>query len=62
MSRNPRVDKSANPLVTRDILRLTLQEFRSDLHRALWIHGAAVVAVGGGIAAAAVTMVVATAR
>ena len=53
MSRKPRAGDSASPLVTREILHLTLQEFRSDLHRALWIHGTAVVVAGGAIAAAA---------
>ncbi len=61
MSHTLRTAEPTSPLVTRDILRLALQEFRSDLHRALWIVGAAIVAAAGGIAAA-VAVIVATAR
>ena len=57
MSHELRANESASPFLTREVLRLTLEEFRSDLHRALWIHGAAVVAAGGGIAAAALAIV-----
>ncbi len=68
MSHEPRTSESASPFVPRDILRLelddlraelrlTLQEFRSDLHRALWILGVAIVAAGGAMAAAAVAVI-----
>ena len=61
MSHKPRAGESASPLVTREVLHLTLQEFRTDLHRALWILGAAIVAAAGANAVVAVT-VVATVR
>ena len=48
--------EAPGPLVTRDILQLTVQEFRSDLHRALWILGVAIVAAVGAMAAAAVAV------
>lgn len=35
--------------LTRDMFRSELARFRADMHRALWIQGAAVVAVIGGI-------------
>ena len=60
--------EAPSPLVTRDILRrelndfreelrLEFREFRSDLHRALWILGVAIVAAGGAMAAAAVAVI-----
>ncbi len=68
MSHKPRANDSTSPLVTRDILRrelndlraelrLELHEFRSDLHRALWIQGTAIVVAVSGIAAVAVAVV-----
>ena len=45
--------------MTRDILHLTLQEFRSDLHRALWILGTAIVVALSAIGAVAVAVVAA---
>ena len=60
--------EAPSPLVTGDILRrevndfheelrLEVREFRSDLHRALWILGAVIVAAGGAMAVAAVAIV-----
>lgn len=50
------VSDATSSLVTRDILTTELAEFRAELHRfradmyrALWIQGAAIVAVLGGI-------------
>ena len=50
------VGDATSPLVTRDILRLELGEFRSELYRALWILGAGIVAVMSGLTAAAVAV------
>ena len=57
------VEQATSPLVTRDILRLELNELRSELHefrselyRALWILGGGIVAVTSGLTAAAVAV------
>ena len=54
------VEQATSPLVTRDILRLELNELRSDLraelYRALWILGAGIVAVASALTAAAVAV------
>lgn len=47
------VEEATSPLVTRDILRLELNELRSELYRALWILGVGVVAAMSGLAATA---------
>ena len=47
------VEQATSPLVTRDILRLELNELRSELYRALWILGVGVVAAMSGLAATA---------
>ena len=43
------VSDATSPLVTRDMLALELARFRADMYRALWIQGAGIVAVIGGI-------------
>ena len=52
------VGEAMSALVTRDVLRTELAdvraemaEFRADIYRALWIQGAGIVAVVGGIVA-----------
>ncbi len=52
------VGEVMSALVTRDVLRTELAdvraemaEFRADIYRALWIQGAGIVAVVGGIVA-----------
>ena len=54
------VEEATSPLVTRDILRLELNELRSDLraelYRALWVLGVGVVAAMSGLAATAVAV------
>ena len=41
------VEDATSPLVTRDMLRAELAEFRSEMYRALWIQGAGIVAILG---------------
>ena len=43
------VSDATSPLVTRDILTTELAGLRAELYRALWIQGAGIVAVVGGI-------------
>jgi len=54
------VEEATSPLVTRDILRLELNELRSELrselYRALWLFGAGIVAVMSGLMAAAMAV------
>ncbi len=45
------VGDATSLLVTRDELRTELAEFRADMYRALWMQGAGIVAVVGGIVA-----------
>ena len=45
------VSDATSPLVTRDMLTLELAQFRADMYRALWLQGAAIVAIIGGIIA-----------
>ena len=45
------VGEATSLLVTRDVLRTELAEFRADMYRALWMQGAGIVAVVGGIVA-----------
>ena len=59
MSCSPGGNESTSPLATRDSFHLTFQELRSDLHRALWILGTAIVVAVSGIAAVAVAVVAA---
>ena len=59
MSCSPGGNESTSPLATRDSFHLTFQELRSDLHRALWILGTAIVVAVSGIAAVAVAGVAA---
>ncbi|MCE2529503.1 MAG: hypothetical protein J4G11_06500 [Acidimicrobiia bacterium] len=43
------VSDATSPLVTRDMLTTELSGLRADMYRALWIQGAGIVAVVGGI-------------
>lgn len=47
------VSDATSPLVTREALTMELAglraEFRSDMYRALWVQGASIVAIVGGI-------------
>ena len=49
------VGEATSPLVTRDVLKEELfgleSSLRADMYRALWIQGAGIVAVVGGIVA-----------
>ena len=45
------IGEATSSLVTRDQLRTELAEFRADIYRALWMQGAGIVAVVGGIVA-----------
>ena len=40
---------ATSPLVTRDMLATEIAGLRADMYRALWIQGAGIVAVIGGI-------------